>query len=758
MNGSIITSRLTYTVSYRYSALTDWLVLAGAQLEQLELGLLPLLGNARVRYPYGLIDGAVRAPVDLRGAFARVVVTDGTNTATLQGYVRQQQDRVLSRLTIGGRDVPTGDTTLFVVDSAQRLAEHEVRATLTTSGKVGCSLPYNLPARQSDAYLAGNRAQTRASAEVPYALDASSATGGATWNALDVLEQLAYLWDEDHDQPVVLAGQTAALATYEDAWRFEGMTFLAALQQLIRPTRGVAASVTTDALDRLVVTIYSLASEAVLDGAVTVLPASSTQVATLRVDRSELMEPPTLTYLPPAHELVVYGDYIRVCFTLAQPYGTLAKGWTATEEFGFEEFTGPVADQQRLQERIADVWRRYVLPPDWDGYMDAEGTPRNCLPAVDTATGQLNLAAQQRCYVPALRLDTDLPLTASTERDQPRRPLAVAYKDGTYLRPHQPGEGKRPIAMALCDDAPGIVFQPSVPHDLGGTSTVITTPAATWDWQQLFVTVSCRLQERCRVARTLAAKTGAELTRRKEIETAAQLWYVVQGTITDVADATVTRSAGEYARDDSGLLERTAALAGAWYGVGRTKVDLAYKAGWIIPYLGYLVLETDLGSSVQPTGTIISRIAYTFQAAQGGEKQSAAFATEWYDLDAKSLLRGARQGRGGSPGGYQSQAMAALLPAPQPTNQVVLPAVVDATGGGGSILRVTSGGPGLEYTADLYGDGDEAAATETGVTVRVYNLAMGQTVPAGTWLHGAVRVGDKYRATLPTWLAIEEEA
>ena len=85
------------------------------------------------------------------------------------------------------------------------------------------------------------------------------------------------------------------------------------------------------------------------------------------------------------------------------------------------------------------------------------------------------------------------------------------------------------------------------------------------------------------------------------------------------------------------------------------------------------------------------------------------------------------------------------------------PSVLDLAGAGGAaaggaLLRVTAGGPGLEYTADVYGNGDQATATETGVTVRIVNLDSSQTVPVGTWLHGATLLESKYRATLPVWL------
>ncbi len=58
-------------------------------------------------------------------------------------------------------------------------------------------------------------------------------------------------------------------------------------------------------------------------------------------------------------------------------------------------------------------------------------------------------------------------------------------------------------------------------------------------------------------------------------------------------------------------------------------------------------------------------------------------------------------------------------------------------GGGGTLLRpikITSRTDDTTYVADLYGNGTDVAATEIGVTVRVLQIAAGETIPNDTIL------------------------
>ena len=48
-------------------------------------------------------------------------------------------------------------------------------------------------------------------------------------------------------------------------------------------------------------------------------------------------------------------------------------------------------------------------------------------------------------------------------------------------------------------------------------------------------------------------------------------------------------------------------------------------------------------------------------------------------------------------------------------------------------IKITSGGPGDTYVGNVYENGADVTATETGVTIKVLQIASGETVPANTW-------------------------
>ena len=87
--------------------------------------------------------------------------------------------------------------------------------------------------------------------------------------------------------------------------------------------------------------------------------------------------------------------------------------------------------------------------------------------------------------------------------------------------------------------------------------------------------------------------------------------------------------------------------------------------------------------------------------------------------------------------------------------EMVKPGGASSGGGGGVPCQITAGGPGNEYTADLYPDG----ITGTAVSASVYQLDIdaAETIPAGTWtMANSVEEGDPAVTTwyiqVPIWL------
>ena len=47
--------------------------------------------------------------------------------------------------------------------------------------------------------------------------------------------------------------------------------------------------------------------------------------------------------------------------------------------------------------------------------------------------------------------------------------------------------------------------------------------------------------------------------------------------------------------------------------------------------------------------------------------------------------------------------------------------------------KIVSGGP-IDYTCDLYENGKDSSPTQSGVTVELLSLNIGETIPTGTWV------------------------
>jgi len=73
--------------------------------------------------------------------------------------------------------------------------------------------------------------------------------------------------------------------------------------------------------------------------------------------------------------------------------------------------------------------------------------------------------------------------------------------------------------------------------------------------------------------------------------------------------------------------------------------------------------------------------------------------------------------------------------------------------GGTSIflLKITSGGPGDSYLGEVFGNGADSAATATGVTIRIAQIVLTETIPAGTFLLG-IRIGAEFWGQVPVFL------
>lgn len=646
---------ITYTIEYRENTLLPWSTLNHAYVQRLEWALAPAFHGATVVVHYGAIDGeVVTAPTDLENALIRIVMTDEDDVSqTFLGYVSQIAPRrggpVPNPLT-PTETVASGDLVLTILDTAHRLSLQPISGAFVTelNGSVTRTqtpVPFNLPSTRLRGQLLGNRASdTEVFGTAAYY--PISSEDGEVFTALDVLNHLAAMWYQDGNGVTLrLAGQYSALDYYTDAWDVDDQTtYWDLLNRLIQPTRGLTFQCTSvgELTPDLELTVYSLVDSDVLDGSDTIIPASTSQITTLNLASAQDIDDPEEHHIPAYHKVIVEGEPLRVCFTMADAYNTLADGWEYADELAM------LAEDEddRDQDAYSAVFRRFVLPPAWNGTQFIDPDYRVCLPRIDPATGLVDTALTQPVYPGALVLDDDLPL-AETGTHQPR-PILALHKSGDTWQRMDKGSGNRAgVHVKALDDEPGVLLKGPKPTTLGMNHG---DDAAPYDWESMYLTVSMQTLDRTRIETTITdvSTRGAAYPQRvKRIRIPdLHVWYVVQGTITDADGSSITQSAGEYARDDTATLRRIAALAVAWYGRRRTKYRIRYRRAWVMPYLGYLVVNADTGAGLTPAGTVISRIVHEFRGGDGHEKQTTEFATEWHDLDIAQLFgRAGHSGR-----------------------------------------------------------------------------------------------------------------
>lgn len=69
---------------------------------------------------------------------------------------------------------------------------------------------------------------------------------------------------------------------------------------------------------------------------------------------------------------------------------------------------------------------------------------------------------------------------------------------------------------------------------------------------------------------------------------------------------------------------------------------------------------------------------------------------------------------------------------------------------GGTVVKITSGGPGDTYVGSVFANGPDEAATQTGVAIVIMGMAVGETAVTGRSLLAAL-IDGTYYAQVPLW-------
>lgn len=731
----------TYTVEYRDTFLDTWTTATDVDLENVNFRAAPQIQSAVLfRRRSAKHESGTRSVVgalDLAGKLIRITLTeystdDSGTTHQWYGYCTKPTDTVdgTNSLRIAGvdTDIYTGTTTYQCFGLEFFLRQQVVtRSKLASGDMIETSLPFNRKVRVGSkrggkyttvGYRSAAKSTSVGSPDGFYTFDS---TQTAEWTALDAAEHLLELFYQTFGMAFSLTGQHSYLANVQGSWEFEGASYYDALVQLINPRSGFTFCVKSTDIE-----VVSVSDVALADGKI---PAND-NVVSLNLDSSQALRRPTVQHVETSHfdRVVVRGAPLRVCFTMADDYGTLAKGWTTAQETAYNALATDDLDKEEHQH----IFSRLVLPTGWN--QEADG--QNCMPIIDEATGLVDTASKQPYFEPAQVLDRALPIEDTA--GEYRKPLVIIHDTDAskYRRIDKPGDSLKATGAKVLDNATGIQLRSPYPGYYGKNHySGADTRALQFDWQKIHATVSMYTPDRVRIVKTFTEP--GPVTKEKVIDVPdAHLWYVVPDTVNDVTEGGLTLHAGGYVRNDTARLQRIADLAEAWYGRRRTVISIPYSEDAIVDRLGHVIKETLASGTNTPTGTMVTEVSYDVRG------RTTTLRTEFFDLDVKQVA--------GVSASMFAESIARRLDYVE-ENLANVPVITPSGegGGGGAVpVKVTASTAYNRYTVDVHANGEDEAATATGATLHILQIATSETIPNNTWLM-ASKIGDNYRGQVP---------
>lgn len=681
MSATLQTDAITTVVSYRASASDPWTTDDTIMVDSVSFRVAPEFGRAVLSRRYGFLHETssdpdstfrgTRTALNLAGKLVRIVLTQGTDTHTWYGVVVNQPGSI--RGSHANPDAPattvdSGVTTYDCVSTAYFLAKRQITQAWVAGPTVAELAPVAPTFNTGvDGELRGNRSLSVDFSTSEYFFQGVyrfNGTGGSsTWTALQVLTYLLQLFEAETGLAYTLsaASQHAELANIERVWSQERRTFWQLLNELVNPAQGFALLV-----DGFELTVVSTVAEAIELDATTILPANANTV-TLAATTFGGSEPPRIVEVEDSHydKVLVRGDRLKVLLTMQYDVlypakSTLQPDWTSGNETAL-----PDGGDGNLNEATDTVYCQFVIPDDWDGTTYAGGVQIPQVNPAITATSGADIvdeSSAQARWPQGLRLLRGWPRvpyalgTAGNISITELVPAQAWAEDdqGVWRRVDAPNSEYPPAAgIALLADRPGIRIRAPYPWMFGRGQTAAETLAGgqglptVYDWTDLLVTVFVATNEHERVEVAVDDPPNGLVEKVKVIDIPeAQLWWAPDDTVLNVEADGTQRTIADTAYSSNGgvllshrdSLRKIATLAKAWYGQRRSQVRVNYREPVIRDLLGHVIVETDTGAAVEPTGTIITRIDYTL-----GSRQRVALQSEWFDLDWRRVF-GARAG------------------------------------------------------------------------------------------------------------------
>ncbi|MFA5658664.1 MAG: hypothetical protein WC900_05210 [Oscillospiraceae bacterium] len=702
--------------------------------DNLTVKIAPGMSQALLSHKYGRIALAPAtrfediASIDLRGKFAKITIqnSEGVESTLFIGYIGTQSDTPMGTIDYGSVNIATGNNYYiaygldFLLDRITVGVSHvdingdviPVDTLFEFNGSSSSQMEKNRSAEK------GEISHTFSFTETP-----------EYWTGLDIVEYLLGRFATYSGLTWTLSGDYSYLVNIITTLDPKGKTVRQCLNEVIRPEFGFSYRLLYDTgSDTVYLTITSISDIDIEYDGTKLVPANSNTISlgeVLEYDRTVNNARITRVEQSAYDYIRVISEPVRVMATftlgLAESLDAgLVSDWDSAKEAAYIA----ADDTVRQRETYEDVYQKFKLPAEW---VKTDFNGVDIIPAVDDETLEVTFSSDNS-YVPGVHpFDRTLPLLKDTDNPKSEYKLPVLFikkTDGTYRVSDKttfdgddeaPGIGFRPL-----DEGPAIQLRCPYNHIVAKNQfTGESEYEALYDYVDMLATLSFYSDAFLKF-RIAGVETSGE-NRTKDIYIPGfHYWYAVAGTKIDVSE---TKTG--ILRDDREQMKKLAYLAKAWY--GRLRNTLSFNINTISPYswLGSMITDVYSGGSFTPIGTIVSSMTYDFLS------QSITVSTDFADLDFTRISRR-----------FYSSSMKSvnrrIARLEEKLNAVPLR---DGRGGGGTsgtdvyLCKITGGTTAAGYTVDIYGNGYDSAATDTG-TLQVLDLAQSDDLTTGTRVLG----------------------
>jgi hypothetical protein len=489
------------------------------------------------------------------------------------------------------------------------------------------------------------------------------------WSGHDIVEYLVAFFGP-RDIPIKIGGQVNALQAWQPPRMrvASGTSLRDAINTVIDRRRGLGwflkpvderddgGKVKDGGTNSFELTVFSVFDEpvplgdATLDAnpAVKLDLTDNKTLKSLRISSGTLGRP---------GKIIVEGERVVSCFTVAVQEQTLEPAWAADDETAYKNGANldegtPDADHPnrspqaralndlaRKSARFEDVYRAFRIPNSWQwkaGSGTGTGGDRKIAsPLVDLTSGNLQPTREFQAREWGHRMLRVLPVRKKPASNDAvpefEAPFVIVGFGGRYIFLHNHDEAAVRCHLRMLDSDFGFIVQASPNHELAAANWGGAKPSKTqpiFDYHKLLATVAARTDASLRIE--IDVPKG-DKTQQVYIHVAdAELWYILPNTIKDIdSKGQLVRFTDDekIARDDSPRLRQIGVMAAAWYGQNRAGVQIVDERIVLGYPVGTYIKTTVHQDTTLDVNSVITQVTIDLAS------ETTTIATDFVQLD-----------------------------------------------------------------------------------------------------------------------------